>query len=426
MARVGLNRRSSFPEVPLTLIDTFVMEGFVAKERYYPGMLDCLGENEKRNLYFVPSYYQIRPWRIRKIMTELRASQKNIMFKETWLTLTDYLYAFMHSIRVRRMTIGKVCFKGFDLSDLIREEIHSFIGFGNAIAAFLNFRFAGRLKEGGVSLRKVVDSFENQVVDKGWNAGFNRFYPDVQTTGYLGVVTTEFYLCARPTSMEKAAGLLPSKIHVIGKALIPSHKEFCEDLVVETAPALRFSHLYENNRSKPKIDPVKTQILVALPFDFNEIKSILGLIANVCSEFQDDLDFLIKLHPTTRFEDIRELPCFRHKNIRIVDGVFGELLETSQMLISSASSVCLETIARGKPAIVVGNPNGMTLNPIPETIDSDIWRICHHEKEFRDAIRSFRNLSAEKAADYRKEGKRIRTAYFEPITPQAVRTFLAL
>ena len=50
---------------------------------------------------------------------------------------------------------------------------------------------------------QLADWFENQVIDKGWNAGFNKFYPEVKSVGYSGQFPSQNYLCSFPTSCEK-------------------------------------------------------------------------------------------------------------------------------------------------------------------------------------------------------------------------------
>ena len=53
--------RKPLPSEPLTLIDTFVMPGYVEKDRYYPSILDALSEDEKQRVWFVPHLYGFRP-----------------------------------------------------------------------------------------------------------------------------------------------------------------------------------------------------------------------------------------------------------------------------------------------------------------------------------------------------------------------------
>ena len=91
------------------------------------------------------------------------------------------------------------------------------------------------------------------------------------------------------------------------------------------------------------------------------------------------------------------------------------------LFISSTSSVCLETLAKGIPAIVIGNRCGLTHNPIPETITSDIWRLCYTSEEIAEAIQFYKNRSSEKIKEHEEVGRRIREEYFEPVAREGVR-----
>lgn len=84
----------------------------------------------------------------------------------------------------------------------------------------------------------------------------------------------------------------------------------------------------------------------------------------------------------------------------------------------------METLAKGIPVIVVGNNSGLTHNPIPETITSDIWRLCHTPQAIADAIQFYQTHGAEKIKEHEEAGKRIREEYFEPVTREGVREFL--
>ncbi len=81
---------------------------------------------------------------------------------------------------------------------------------------------------------------------------------------------------------------------------------------------------------------------------------------------------------------------------------------------------------KGIPVIVVGNNSGLTHNPTPETITSDIWRLCYTPQEIADVIQFYQTCSLEKINEHEKGVIRIREEYFEPVTSDGVREFLRL
>jgi hypothetical protein len=423
-ARQTVFLRRPLPPEPLTLIDTFVMQGHVEKDRYYPGMLEALSEKEKERVWFVPHLYGFRPWRYLSVVRKLRGSERNFVLKEDFLKLRDYLFAWGHVFRIRALKIDSCLFQGVDISFLVREELTSFRGVSSSYMPLLNYCFAKRLKEAGVKLRLVIDWFENQNIDRGWNTGFRRFFPNAGSIGYQGFIVSAHYLCMYPTKEEKESKVIPRKVTVIGRGLAQSARRFCSDLKVMTAPAFRFHHVWRERKYSPASN-VYT-ILVALPIVISEAIYILKLLA--CGNRNGSgIRFWIKPHPSTT--EVKIKAAYREtwpERFEFIGGDFSDCVEKANLLISSASSACMETLAKGIPLIVIGNSFGLTHNPIPETITEDIWRFCYTHQEIADAIQFYKNRSPEKIQEHEEASRRIRKEYFEPVTREGVREFLGL
>ncbi len=413
------------PSEPLTLIDTFVMPGYIEKDRYYPGVLDALSEEEKQRVWFVPHLYGFHPWQYLSVLKRLRKAERNFILKDDFLKFVDYWCMCQHLFRIRNLQINPSFFEGVDISPLVCEDLTSFRSIGSSYVPLLNYCFAKRLKESGVKLRLVIDWFENQVIDRGWNVGFRRFFPDVKTMGYQGFIASTHYLCMYPTKGEKDSRVISHKVAVIGKGLAQSASRFCPDLDVCIAPAFRFQHVWQKRKYLPAVD--KHTVLVALPIMINEAVHVLKLLAHAVNERIDNARFWIKPHPTASQTQIQgAFGAAWPEHFEFVGGDFSDCVEKSNLLISSASSSCMETLAKGIPVIVIGNNYGLTQNPIPETIIDDIWRLCYTPQEIADAIQFYKNRSREKIKEHEEVGKRIREEYFEPVTREGVREFLGL
>jgi hypothetical protein len=354
----------------------------------------------------------------------LRAAKDKFLLKEDYLKFSDYLYAWGHAFRILRYKIDPVFFQGVDVSPLVREEIESSKGINSTILGLLNFRFAKRLRKNGVRLRLIVNWFENQVIDKGWNYGFNRFYLGTLSKGYCGYVASQLYMNLYPTKYEKEAGLLPKQICVMGQGLTETVKEFCEDLSVDIAPAFRFQHLWENRVCHGDADYFT--ILLSLPLMSNEAGGLLNIVREAVEDKNGNIRFYVKPHPASSEKKVRRMLDPWPDRFELVQGNFNEILEKSDLLLSAASSTAMETLAKGIPVIVVGNNSGLTHNPIPETITSDIWRLCYSLQEIADAIQFYKSRGPEKVKEHKEVGRRIRKEYFEPVTREGVRRFLGL
>ena len=182
------------PNKPLTLIDVFVFPGYISKDRYYNGLWENLNNKQRETTFFVPTLAMIPNKKIVSAYEELRTADKNFMIKEDYLTMCDLLFAICHYFRLFRIKKCQAIVLGIDISSLVSEELRSMRGYSSAVEGLLNYRFSKRIKEQKTKLHIVINYFENQVVDKGWNAGFNKFYPKIPTIGYRGYIPSLQYL----------------------------------------------------------------------------------------------------------------------------------------------------------------------------------------------------------------------------------------
>ena len=128
--------------------------------------------------------------------------------------------------RIKKYFINYKFFKKTDFSNLIEEEMKQCNDYYSIISSILNYRFAQRLNEKKLNLKKTIDWFENQTCDKGWNLGFRKFFPRIKTQGYQGYLFYGQYLNTFPSKSENIAKVIPKEIIVISKLFIKKKKSF--------------------------------------------------------------------------------------------------------------------------------------------------------------------------------------------------------
>ena len=409
----------------IILIDTFISPGFIEKDRYYTGMTEALSDDEKKSCYFVPLLIGFRPWHFLHVVKKLRESRRNLIFKEDYLKIRDYFFAWGYTFRTRFFKKATCRFQGFDIWPLVREELNSLNGFESSFAALLNYRFAKRLSEKHVPLKLVVDWFENQSVDRGWNAGFRKFFPTIKTIGYLGFISNAYPYFMHPTEEEMKNKVIPQEIYVIGKNLVGSVKRFCMDINVKVAPAFRFQGVWKERRYYPP----KTgyTVCVALPARNDEASHIFRLIVEAKRVLDEQIRFIIKPHPAVPVSQIIDnLGEEISGRFEFIDGNgdFNDWIEKSHLLISSGSSTCTETIVKGIPVIVVLNRSSMNQNPIPDSIPKDIWRVCYSSQELINAVLYFAKKRSRISSESIELCRSMKQKLFAPVTRKGVREFL--
>lgn len=412
----------------ITLIDTFVLKdsfkNSIYNDRYYGRLLEYLEKDEKRYFYYVPTYCGIRNYR--KLFINMRTSKQKFLLKEDYLKIKDYLFALLYPFRVRKLKIKIKNFMEFNIYSLIKEEIMKDSVSGSSMQGLLNYRFTKRLKDRNIKIRMILNWFENQTIDHGFNFGFRKYYPKVCLIGYQGFPLSNNRLSLYATEQELSCKVIPKEVKVIGKGYVKLAKKFCSDLKVTAAPALRFDRVWNKRKVYPEQD--KFIILISLPILMKEAEELIEIALEVAKTIKiNNCFFQIKPHPV---QDIKKIKVkWKEKltqKFEFVQGDFNLCVEKSNILISCISSTCLETLAKGIPVIVITSKFGLIQLDIPKDIKQDIWRLCYETQEVCDAIIYYANRDVDTIKKHEEIGRKIRENYFEPVTRESVRKFLRL
>lgn len=409
-------------------LDTFVLNSSFDKgsyeDRYYRGFAGALTERERKGIVYVPTLLT-SVGRSMRIFRALRRAPENFVIKEQYLTASDYLFALSYPFRALRLRPPSTMLNSIDVTPLLRGVWYRHLGSASSVDGLLKFRFARGLKRAGVRPRLVIDWFENQIIDKGANAGFKWFYPDVPIIGYQGFFVPRHYLCMYPTQSEWDSAVLPDVVAVTGRALVEGRKEFLQGLEVVTAPAFRFSDVWRDSQ----LSNGKTgTVLVTLHLTTRNAVELLQAVARAASRVAPhDVRFWIKPHPGGRScSELMERARVDGRNFVIVETEFSDLLSQCDVVCTNTSSTGVQAVARGVPVIIVGSRTGLTQNPIPDAAPAALWKLCYTDMELADAILEFVGRPPSIREKQVALSREFREAYFEPVTTSSVRRFLRL
>lgn len=417
--------------VPITLIDTFVLnnagdEGGVQdgiyRDRYYPGLLEQLTNDERQTIFFVPTLVGFKNFI--SAFKEARNAHNQFIIHDDFLKFSDYCKALLLPFNLMICRITPISFREVDVTMLLKKEKFQTCSDVISLIAILYYRFVFRLSEKKIQVRLFVDWYENQVIDRAMIVAFHRFFPKTQVIGYQGYIIAKslhFYTCPNVSEYEGKA--VPDIIHVVGKGLKEDIKEFCKDVNVEVAPGFRFQNLWRERCYYP--NPNIFTILIGLPIELKDCAHMLNMLISILPALHEgNMQIWVKPHPTWSPEQIkhiisREWP----KEFLFKTGDFHDVIENCHLLVSNASSVSIEALAKGIPVIIVGAQSGITQNPIPESICTDRWEVVYTSEQCLEAIHSWYKLKEKTThhdADY------VRSLFFEPISRGGVLRFLNL
>ncbi len=407
---------------PITIIDKFILPGFVTKERYYNSLFENLDENEKSNIYCLPTFVNFPLKQIYTVFKQLRNSDRQYIIKEDFLHFSDIIYAILFPLRIKSIIFPEYINDQTYLKNILLNELYDSTHFNSAITGLINFRFIIRLKERGVQIKLFIDWWENQGIDKSYHYALSRFHPETFVIGYLGYVPRDLELQLFPTDIEVAAGVIPKKIFVIGQGFSNSLTRYTSNLNIDFAPAFRFQHLWELPTKKIHN---KFNILVALTVDPDESRHILNELVkvNISNFVKEPFDILVKPHPTMTADYIfSTLVDTWPREFQLVSGMTSEYIYSANILVTGMSSIALESLAVGVPVIVFYNSKKIPLIPIPTEISQKYWKLCRDSSEFVSIFPSL--ISSETQTKLPEFALEVRNTYFEPVTKNSVRKFL--
>jgi hypothetical protein len=230
------------------------------------------------------------------------------------------------------------------------------------------------------------------------------------------MIISRHYLPMFPTQAEAKARVLPDTLFVTGRGLEESIKEFYPNLLVQTAPAFRFQGVY---RKAPKKNGVSSLVILIVLYSILEeavtaLKFALG--THLILENNVSIKWKIKPHPLTHKKKILDaIEQHVPENWEWLENDFHECLDEVNVVMGNASTTCMEALAREKFVIIIGNPHGLTHNPVPPSIPNELWKLCYSPSEAVEVLKRCTN-------DFKPPSSTssIRDAFFEPVTQEGV------
>ena len=130
----------------LILIDNMMLPNHESYDRYYGEMLDHLSDHQKQNIFYV---YTLTGYSILNIFRGLRLLKKNKYqhtFKEKYLTVSDYIFAYLYILKIKYINVGDMYYKNINIKNLAVSDLNSSFSIYSSVTALLNFRLFFRLK----------------------------------------------------------------------------------------------------------------------------------------------------------------------------------------------------------------------------------------------------------------------------------------
>jgi hypothetical protein len=264
-------------------------------------------------------------------------NKKNIIFTESFLTFGDILRSFFFTFKINK---NFLLFGGNNFNEIIKEEIKKNRYNRSVIQSYLNFFFFKRLKENNIHVNKAVSTFENQIIDKGWQLGVNKYYSACSNYAYQPVSFHPQFQYLYPTNSERISSVLPDEIYVTGKFFLKERKKFCKKLIYKLSSDQKFLNIKKIKKN------INILILLSGIKKF-DIELIDVIKSNYLFFSKNRIVVYFKFHPILEssyiFNDI-----YKYKFFKEIHGSGSKVIQRSKIVITSSFTAGLyESLIRG-------------------------------------------------------------------------------
>ena len=125
---------------------------------------------------------------------------------------------------------------------------------------------------------------------------------------------------------------------------------------------------------------------------------------------------MLKCHPKFSIKEFKALvPASMNDKFFFSEESIEKLLTKASLVVSSASTVCIEAASMGIPVAIISNSSGLTRNPLPVPTENDLWAIIYNQSDLSALINKAN-----------KQEKKLNNNFFQKVEKSTVRTLFSL
>lgn len=407
----------------VNLIDTYVFDQFIEKNRYYTNIENYLNNKEINENFFVTTISNLNFSNVFKLYIKIRKSKKKFIIKEDHLSYHNLFTSFMYVFRVKKINFKNIIINNIDFTHILNYELRSpKYSLNQTIEGYLSYYFIKNISY-KLNVNNFICWWENQCIDKGYIYGLNKFSKKTKIKSYIGWAPRKIDFQLFPTDYEIECSIASKNIYLMSKLYNYSNISDNTSINISLAPSFRFYYLYNffKNYNTKKI----YNILIGLPIVETKAINLLKLVPIILKNVKKNINILIKAHPANNSYKIKDyLIKLKNPKVFISNKAIHKEYERADLLISNTSSICLECISINIPCIVYKDKDFNFYNPIPENLSSDLYNICNDEKELITQIENYIGRDKKQFTNNKNEADSFLLKYFTEPSKNNVTEFL--
>ncbi len=406
---------------PRYVMKTFIYDhSFTSDQQYRDAFFGSLPDylNGKKDVFIYGNILG----QYRLCIEKIRTCQSQIILPlEAFLTFGGILKSLAQVLFCQLRLTKEATFFGYDVSAIVNNELFRTHN-GISYEQYLHYHSTRRLLR-TISVDTFLLTYENNPWERMCIMAVRDVAPGAVVIGYQHTVVPQASVNMFPSRYENGAAPLPDRVLTVGDApreIMERYGTYKKGQV-ESSCGLRFEYLF----NLPSGERKRTgQILLVLEGIFEVYK----MVNYVLKELGGNARYQIRLrtHPVLPIQHFQhKLACDVHgiSNLHISSSAHvKEDIEWADMVIYWGSTVALEALSMGRPAIHYEMDSVLSYDPLFEC--NHFKRVVSDGDSLDATIKDLYSLTDDEYDAECADAKRYLSRYFFPITEKALLRFL--
>lgn len=399
----------------VVLIRNYISDDFrkddtgIFERHYFPGLAEYLAKNN-----FTPVYlsYALNSQNYIVLFRTILASRQRIFVPEEFLTLGDFLHAFLTPFRAQQFRVPQIAIDGYDLSPLVVEEYNANLTESGLLHAVLFSHIGKRIKRAGGKVSALINWAEFQAFEKGLVSGLKKSFPEMKNFASQAFNIPPNHLSLMPSEQDKILNVVPDRILALGSVGKEMAVQFLPEVPVDFSPAFR----YQKILSTPvAVNREANNILVLFGYGLENALTTIRILIKLENQLSSFKQVLLKLHPGGYFDRARllqELGQPLPPNFEFISGRLEDYLDTVALGVCGATGTAVELATRGIPVVMIAETHSLTMNYLAARQEPELWELCFTSDDVASAVKRFHGAFLNDREKLIRKGQQFKQAYF--------------
>lgn len=361
----------------------------------------------------------------KRALTGLRDSRLPLAVPHVYLNIRDLLWAVASTLRKPPIPDPIPSFSGMNISALIQAEHRTHWIRNQAADALLMVALVQRWASVGANVARVIYLYENQPWERALCWQMRRSMPDAKIVGYQFGRAPRLLLNWHLAPGEKKEAPLPDRVVTGGEYGARQLRSACDRSAwIKVGGTLQMRNL-SALRSQASKTPAPTNpisVLVTPSYGLEESAELVDIAGRLFDENENIL-VVVKCHPLMPFDRVASLlsqPLPGH--VEVSDEPTTDLMRKSSVILYTSSTICVEALAAGLPAIHLRSRFELNTDPLESAPDARLEALGL--EDLREKIRWLLSNRTEYICQHRARWDQLADDIYGPVTDETYRAFV--